>query len=524
MSERDGVFSMCRGALEAQDTRQKRVSEGAGGAGQDSRVSTRLRTFSGYAMSGLLRGKLWFSFILVAVAGLVLNGCGSDSKQEVYNNEITIESLPESGAKVLINDDDYGVTPVTVKNIAPGAVLVELSKDRYKPTYKTIRVPEQGSETFSLEMRLLVGYLTLDSDPSQAEVKMDGDRVLGGTPLRKAEVPVGVHRFELRKERYEPLEFELEVKEEYQYTKAFDLTPKKGLLEVYSSPTGASIWLNNQIQVQKTPTRFELTPGTYTVSVYAPGYVTAEEVTTLGPEERKNVDLKMIEGDAPPGMVLIPAGEAIIGVDNQSPDERPRRKLFVEAFYIDKYEVTNAEFKMVFSSHRFDKGKENYPVSGVTWSQATAYASAVKKRLPTEIEWEKAARGTDGREYPWGNLFDASLANTNATTPSKIQEVGQYRGGASPYGCLDMAGNVCEWTESWYAAYPGNTLIEKEYGQLYRTLRGGSFMGSSFDARSARRRFDLPDRARADYGFRCVADVQKRSGVEVKASSNGGQN
>ncbi|MFA6243482.1 MAG: SUMF1/EgtB/PvdO family nonheme iron enzyme, partial [Candidatus Hydrogenedentales bacterium] len=445
-------------------------------------------------------------------------------KPETYNTEIIVESVPAPGAKIQINGVDYGETPVTVKGLAPGAVLVELSKDGYRPTFKTIRVPDAGSEKHSIEMKLLVGYLTLESNPSQAEVRVDGDRVLGVTPLRRVEVPAGNRKFELRKDRYEPMTFELEFQPEYQYTKAFELTPKKGLVEVYSSPTGASIWLNNQIQVQKTPNRFELFPGSYTVSVYAPGYITTEAVVELGPEERKTVDLKMSEGDAPPGMVLVPAGEAIIGVDNQSPDERPRRKIVVEAFYIDKYEVTNADFKVVFPSHRFDKSKENFPVVGVTWTQATAFASAVKKRLPTEIEWEKAARGTDGREYPWGSLFDAGIANTNATTPAKIKEVGQFRGGASPYGCLDMAGNACEWTSSWYAAYPGNDVIVKEYGQLYRSIRGGSFMGSPFDARCARRQFALPDRTRADYGFRCAADIQSRPGVETERVPKGSQN
>lgn len=524
MTKGGGVLGTGYGTSHASGTRRKQTDVCAGGAAWFPRAAAGRSAHSGNAMSRVLRGKLWFLLAGMLCCVTALQGCGSGPEQESYDNEITVESVPASGAKVLINGDDFGVTPVTVKSIAPGAVLVELNKEGYKPTYKTIRVPDHGSETFSLEMKLRVGYLTLDSNPGQAEVRVDGERVLGVTPLRKVEIPVGTRRFELRKDRYEPQTFELEIQEEYQYTQAYDLVPKKGLLEVYSSPTGAAIWLNNQIQEQGTPMRFQLAPGSYTVSVYAPGFITTEAVVVLGPEERKTVDLKMAEGDAPPGMVLVPAGDAIIGVDHQSPDERPRRTIFVEAFYIDKYEVTNAEFKTVFPHHRVDKGKENYPVVGVTWNQATAYASAVKKRLPTEIEWEKAARGVDGREYPWGNLFDATIANTNATSPAKVSEVGQFRGGASPYGCLDMAGNVCEWTSSWYSAYPGNQLIEKEYGQLYRVLRGGSYLGSPFDARSARRRFDLPDRTRADYGFRCVVDVQRRAGIAVQSPPRASQN
>jgi formylglycine-generating enzyme required for sulfatase activity len=304
----------------------------------------------------------------------------------------------------------------------------------------------------------------------------------------------------------------LVVEPEYQYTKAFNLSPEQSRLEVYSSPTGANVWLNNQIQAQKTPARFALLPGVYTVSVHITGHIASEEVVTLGPDSTRKLDLKLVEGNVPPGMVLVPAGEFQFGVDNQAPDERPKRTVYLDVFYIDKYEATNADFKAVFKEHRFPAGQENFAVTKVSWEQASAYALAVKKRLPTEMEWEKATRGTDGREYPWGGLFDPEMANTGATPGAKIREVGQYRAGASPYNCMDMAGNAYEWTASWYAAYPGNRVVVKEYGQLYRVLRGGSFQGSPYEARCAARRYDLPDRARSDYGFRCALSAESGEG------------
>ena len=180
------------------------------------------------------------------------------------------------------------------------------------------------------------------------------------------------------------------------------------------------------------------------------------------------------------------------------------------AFYIDKYEVTNAEFKEVFPEHEFPEGRENYPVTGVSWNLAVDYAKAVGKRLPSEVEWEKAARGPDGLEFPWGNEFDEALCNTAASKHNGPAERGEYIEGVSPYGCVDMAGNVYEWTQDWYQAYDGNQFVTKDYGQIFRVLRGGSYDSERFDVRCAKRHFDKVSSTREDYGFRCA--VSARSG------------
>ncbi|HEX71798.1 MAG TPA: hypothetical protein ENN65_00565, partial [Candidatus Hydrogenedentes bacterium] len=269
------------------------------------------------------------------------------------------------------------------------------------------------------------------------------------------------------------------------------------------------IWLNNQLQDQKTPARFRLPPGLYLVSVHSKGFIQEDERLVLEPNAENSVTLRMRQGEVPPGMVLIPAGPFLMGEDGRCPDESPKRAVLLDAFYIDRHEVTNEQFKKVFPGHTFTKGKEQLPVSGVSWTQATQYAQAVGKRLPTEAEWEKAARGEDGREYPWGADFDKSLCNTTELDLGGPTVVGRFLGGASPYGCLDMAGNVYEWVADWYEAYPGNTLVTKDYGQVYRVLRGGSYMSGRFHARCARRHFDRMDAQRADYGFRCAKDVEK---------------
>jgi len=176
-------------------------------------------------------------------------------------------------------------------------------------------------------------------------------------------------------------------------------------------------------------------------------------------------------------MVHVPAGEFIMGNDRGNPDERPQRRVHLDAFEINKYEVTNVQYRrfiqatgreapqiwpgryVQFTDSRisldwqdraYAAGQATYPVVMVNWEDANAYCAWAGKRLPTEAEWEKAARGTDGRTYPWGNTWDASKANTRETGIEHPQPVGSYTAGASPYGALDMVGNVWEWVADWY--------------------------------------------------------------------------
>lgn len=149
--------------------------------------------------------------------------------------------------------------------------------------------------------------------------------------------------------------------------------------------------------------------------------------------------------DPPKGMVLVPPGDFIMGTDNPeaSQDEKPTRKRFLPAFYIDTYEVTNAEFHAFDPTHAFAKGKEDIPATGIALQEARDYAQSVGKRLPTLAEWEKAARGTDGRDYPWGNEFRDGIANINRQ--QGLTAVGTHPKSVSPYGAHDMIGNAWEW-------------------------------------------------------------------------------
>ncbi len=222
----------------------------------------------------------------------------------------------------------------------------------------------------------------------------------------------------------------------------------------------------------------------------------------------------------PGEMVLIPAGEFIFGTDNKENLAYPQQKINLPAFWIDKYEVTNSQFldfsiKTGYTGEGAKEGKDwrlfftpdkgLFPVVYITWNDANAYCKSVGKRLPTEEEWEKAARGPNGNAYPWGNEWIDGRSNTYENGPSKPVAIGEYND-VSFYGVHDMLGNVQEWTSSWYATYKGNPKKDPQSGQKMRVVRGLSSryrgkVGHLWD-RSA-----YVPTALYDFGCRCAKDA-----------------
>lgn len=216
-----------------------------------------------------------------------------------------------------------------------------------------------------------------------------------------------------------------------------------------------------------------------------------------------------------PNMVYVEGGEFVFGSDSTNEDESPQQTVYVDAFNIDKYPVTCAQYKEFvdatghatprnWKEGAIPEGAENTPVVWVTWHDATAYAEWAGKRLPTEIEWEKAARGTDGRAYPWGDTFDQAKCNSREGNLKATSPIDSYPDSASPYGAMDMSGNVWEWTSDWYDAYRGSVYAMERYGTTYKALRGGSWFDGQDAVRTTTRNSAKPEFMFSTIGFRCA--------------------
>lgn len=240
--------------------------------------------------------------------------------------------------------------------------------------------------------------------------------------------------------------------------------------------------------------------------------------------------------------ITIPKGPFLMGTNSERADKfnRPQHEVVLPEFEIDKYLVTHAEFArfVVMTKHRppldwtdgaIPDGKTLYPVTMVTWYDAADYCAWEGKRLPSEAEWEKAARGSDGRRWPWGNAMDANKLNTYYYVGSST-EVTKYKTGASPYGVFDMAGNVSQWTSSDFRPYKGSdapsdvfqpkkmqATSTEDRGMkvadlvvvdgVYKVRRGGSWKSDPFSTSSYHRNFSFPYYASDFFGFRCASNA-----------------
>ncbi|MDH5526856.1 MAG: formylglycine-generating enzyme family protein [Nitrospirota bacterium] len=228
-----------------------------------------------------------------------------------------------------------------------------------------------------------------------------------------------------------------------------------------------------------------------------------------------------VQQEAAQGMVYIPGGPFIMGQNAEDGqvgvevgiDSLPRHRVWVESFWIDRTEVSVGEYRTFVKATGHApfpawawQGKlpeDNLPALAVNWFDARDYCAWRGKRLPSEAEWEKAARGTDGRIYPWGNELD--LSRVVSLVHGRLPDpVGSHPDNASPYGVLDMAGNVIEWTDSWYQAHPGSELERQAFGERYKVMKGGSWGAPEMFLRSANRYASLAELGAPAFGFRCA--------------------
>lgn len=252
------------------------------------------------------------------------------------------------------------------------------------------------------------------------------------------------------------------------------------------------------------------------------------------PEQVKNPKDGSVE-------LLVPAGEFLLGEGER------QKQVTLDAFYIDRTEVTNAQYAKFLAAVQQDgdaqwrhpaqpaskkdhvplhwenknlgKARGDHPVVGVDWFDAYAYARWAGKRLPSQFEWERAARGADGRVYPWGNdppseglTFRANFFPTflAADQYQYTAPVGSFPEGASPAGCLNMAGNVAEWCADWYGPLPAERRLDQPTGPesgSYRVIKGGAWNTAAPSLRTFSRWRAAPAKATASVGFRCARDA-----------------
>lgn len=243
-------------------------------------------------------------------------------------------------------------------------------------------------------------------------------------------------------------------------------------------------------------------------------------------------DKPSLKSELSPGVWLewaeVPAGPFWMGAHPEDKmafgDEKPYHQVNLEGFRLGKYPVTNQQFELFVKDTGYevhshcqkelvDKTKSDCPVRWVYWSNVVAFCEWASQKtgekiyLPTEAEWEKGARGTDGRVYPWGMSWEEGRCNSTRTGIRATTPVTRYSGGVSPYGVWDMAGNVWEWTNSWFMPYPNHKIADNIYGQKYRVLRGGSWVGRVELLRSSFRMKDDSEDRYMFIGFRCASTL-----------------
>ncbi len=224
---------------------------------------------------------------------------------------------------------------------------------------------------------------------------------------------------------------------------------------------------------------------------------------------------------APEGMVLVKGGKFMMGTNDPTADpaDKPSREVTVGNFYLDQYEVTNEQYQEFvkqtgrkapkgWTGSDFPGGEGKFPVANVTWNDADEYAKWAGKRLPTEAEWEYAARGSgQDRAYPWGNDWSDKLSNSKEDGRGGAMPVGSYPGGATKDQIFDMAGNVSEWVADDFVPYPNS---ERKPDPNTKVYRGGAFAAQKELLKTTLRWWDFPNKSYAYLGFRCAQDAPKQ--------------
>ena len=475
---------------------------------------------------------------------------------------LTVTSTP-SGADIYVDNTWTGKTPLTSYEVDTGVrrekqVTVGLVLSGYKNRVAQLML--RGGQHTPLDVRLEEfisrdGTLTVTSIPSGASVYIDGD-LIGQTPLHDYKIDTGA-------QREKQVEVRLELSGYKSHMKQLTLRggqqtpldvglekfiPRDGTLTVTSTPDDASVYIDGDFIGQTPLHDYKIDTGSQRekqveIRLELSGYESHMSKLTLRGGQHTPLDVPLKEPPAPEDIVLIPAGKFKMGSNAGNFDEKPVHTVYVDAFYMDAYEVTNGQYKKFvdakpqwgkdqipsryhdgnylkhWSGNGYPSGKGNHPVTYVSWYGAMAYAQWAGKRLPTEAEWEKAARGgLSGKKYPWGDSINPSKANYDAEGTATV---GRYA--PNLYGLYDMTGNVWEWCLDEYQGHyykisslrnpiaGANSIkdITSDFTNIKdkRVLRGGSWTSNPMSLRVADRRGNMPTFTNPYFGFRCARIV-----------------
>ncbi len=434
-------------------------------------------------------------------------------------HRLTIRSTPP-GATVYVNEMEKGRTPCDI-DLANGSYRLHLELKYHEVWEEPIKV-DSGKQTISVPLAKIRGRVSFESEPAGATIVVDGVAIGHTTPYGET-IDAGQHTAEFYLEGHfkKTMPFEVLVKDQVVPVHLALQRIPQGMVSVECEITGAEVFVDDKSVGRAPVVQVKAEPGKHRVRIMG----MEREV-----DVESGVDRKLTYNAKDLGLVLVAAGEFQYGSPQPLMNESRMHKETLQGYYIDAYELTNEKYAVFFewmkrtgdhskcdaNEGRNKNHKPKYwddvqskhlcdpkmPVVGVDWYDATAYAAWASKRLPTEKEWEKAARGTDGRAYPWGNEWDPVKLNwgdNKGVTDGHetIAPVGTFESGKSPFGCFDMAGNALEWCADLYDPNGGNT----------RTVRGGSCMDKDW-VRTWTRDFYAPHQLMNRLGFRCVVDAK----------------
>jgi serine/threonine protein kinase/formylglycine-generating enzyme required for sulfatase activity len=444
------------------------------------------------------------------------------------------------------------------RNMVPRQYLIEVESRRYLPLNRSVELQPNEELTVVAKLeRKQIGELIVSCNVPNAVVELAG-KPTGNTDqngrLYLESIAAGTYLIRVTHPRYLPAEstIEVEVWKQAYAPLQLDIRPQRDLLESAKRTAGALAKRGKAISMAVTCSncgsrvsmsqKFCTQCGAHVLDrnralIYAGGIAAAVLIISIfwlfGPKADQTSDNKTSSAssetaasstpsapsvssdrsgggaDPPPGMIYIGGGTFEMGYDVAATDNQsgPPHNVTVKPFFIDKDEVT-------VEAYRKDQIGNRLPVTGVTWVEADSYCKSLGKRLPTEEEWEFAARGTDKRLYPWGNSFEPGIANINNIN-SGLAEVGSYRGGDSPFGVSDMSGNAMEWTASDFRVYPGSVYQPEKCDDPCKVIRGGAYFDQPRDATAVFRREYEPSalsgvrNGYANLGFRCAKDTPR---------------